>query len=245
MVRNWFSAGHSGVQEAVGLAALYGAYEVIRGFGGHDLGTALANTDRIVSLEQHLGLFVERSVQTGAQSVAFLPALLGFLYLSLHFLGTGAAIIWVHRRRPDAYPIVRTTLVASTALALVGYLAFPAAPPRLAELGFVDTVTKSAGINLSSDLLGSLYNPIAAVPSLHFGYAVIVGVALATLATNRVVRLAGALYPALMLFVIVATGNHFLFDAAAGGLTVVLGWIMARSLVAAPDRLPATRAAVA
>ena len=60
----------------------------------------------------------------------------------------------------------------------------------------------------------------------------IVGAALAALGGTRAVRIAGALYPALMLFVIVATGNHFFFDAAAGGLTVVLGWIMARSLVA-------------
>ena len=65
--------------------------------------------------------------------------------------------------------------MVSTGLALVGYLTFPAAPPRLAGLGFTDTVTKSAGVNLSSDLLGALYNPVAAVPSLHFGYALIVG----------------------------------------------------------------------
>jgi hypothetical protein len=145
-------------------------------------------------------------------------------------------VVWVHRHRPHAYPVVRTTLVTSTALALVGYVLYPAAPPRLAELGFVDTVSSSTGLNLSSDLLGSLYNPIAAVPSLHFGYALIVGVALAALARNRVVRLIGAAYPAAMLFIIVATGNHFFVDAAAGGLTVVLGWIMARSLVAISGR---------
>ena len=52
--------------------------------------------------------------------------------------------MWVHRRRPDAFATVRTTLVVATGLALVGYLIFPAAPPRLAGLGFTDTVTKSA-----------------------------------------------------------------------------------------------------
>ena len=134
---------------------------------------------------------------------------------------------------------MRTTLIASTALALIGYVLYPAAPPRLADLGFVDTVSSSTGLNLSSDLLGSFYNPIAAVPSLHFGYALIVGVALAALATNRAVRLVGAAYPAVMLFIIVATGNHFFVDAAAGGLTVVLGWITARSLVARGTAVPA------
>ena len=220
MVRNWFSVAHSGVHELVGLAALYGVYEVIRGFGGADWIAALANTSDIVALEQRLGLYVERGIQESAQGISGLPSVLGLLYIALHFTGTGAAIVWVHRRHPDAYPVVRTTLVTATALALIGYLFYPAAPPRLADLGFADTVTESAGINLSSDLLGSLYNPIAAVPSLHFGYAVIVGAALAALGGTRAVRIAGALYPALMLFVIVATGNHFFFDAAAGGLTV-------------------------
>ena len=47
------------------------------------------------------------------------------------------------------------------------------------------------------------------------------------LARRRWVRVLGALYPAFMLFDIVATGNHFLFDAATGGaLVVVVGWLV-------------------
>jgi hypothetical protein len=245
MVRRWFSTAHSGVNELLALAALYGVYEVVRGFGGEDFAAALANTGDIVTLERHLGVFVEQAVQESVDGLAGVPALLGLAYIALHFVGTTAVVVWVHRSRPDAYPMVRTTLVAATALALVGYLAYPAAPPRLADLGFADTVTEHTGLNLSSDLLGSFYNPIAAVPSLHFGYALIVGVALATLARRRSVRIAGALYPGLMLFVIVATGNHFLFDAAAGGLTVAAAWLVARAVVAGSggrvDRTTRTR----
>src|SRR5918996_142565 len=83
------------------------------------------------------------------------------------------------------------------------YGLFPVAPPRLAGLGFADTVPHHAGINLSSDLLGSLYNPYAAVPSLHFGYALLVGVVMGRLARSRTMRAAGALYAPFMLFVIV------------------------------------------
>lgn len=245
MLRSWLSSTHSGVHEVAGLAALYGTYEVVRGFGGEDYAAAFAHTDAIVALEQRLGVFVERTVQESVSGFAGVPALLGAAYMLLHFLGTAVLVVWVHRRRPDAYPIVRTTLVTSTALALVGYVLYPAAPPRLADLGFVDTVSSSTGLNLSSDLLGSLYNPIAAVPSLHFGYALIVGVALATLARNRAVRLVGAAYPAAMLFIIVATGNHFFVDAAAGGLAVVLGWIMARPLVAPASSAPTVARAAA
>lgn len=125
----------------------------------------------------------------------------------------------------------------ATALALVRYLAFPAAPPRLADLGFRDAVADGAGVNLSSDLLGALYNPVAAVPSLHFGYAVIVGAGLFLFATRRWLRWVGAAYSLLMLYVIVATGNHFFLDALAGGAVVALGWWGARVLTERRGRL--------
>jgi hypothetical protein len=236
MLRSWLSKSHSGLREIGALAALYAVYEVVRGFGSEDYDTAFENTADIVELERSLGVFGEAAVQRAAESIGWLPALLGLAYIALHFAGTTAAIIWVYRRHRAHFPLVRTTLIAATALALVGYVLYPAAPPRLTDLGFADTVSSNTGLNLSSDLLGSLYNPIAAVPSLHFGYALIVGAAIAMLARRLSVRLVGAAYPAVMLFVIVATGNHFFFDALAGGAVVVAGWLLARPLVRAPRR---------
>ena len=199
MVRSWFSRSHSGLQELGALAVLYTLYEVVRGVPSENVQAAMRHTAEIVDLEQSVGIYVERGVQEAFETLPVLPTVLGIAYVALHFAGTTAALVWLHRRHPEHFPIVRTTLVAATALALVGYVLYPAAPPRLAGLGFSDTVTTHAGINLSSDLLGTLYNPFAAVPSLHFGYALIVGVALATLASSRVVRVLGALYPLAML----------------------------------------------
>src|SRR5436309_2521769 len=85
-------------------------------------------------------------------------------------------------------------------------------------LVYVGTVSHSAKVNLSSDLLGNLYNPFAAVPSLHFGYALLVGVTVAVIAKRRLTRALGWAYPVVMLVVIVGTGNHFFFDAAGGAL---------------------------
>ena len=152
-----------------------GVYEVVRGVGGEDWTAARLHTADIVALERSLGIFWEQGVQDASATVPGLARILGVLYITLHFAVTIGFLAWVHRRRPDAFAMVRTTLVAATGIALAGYLTFPAAPPRLAGLGFTDTVSKSAGVNLSSDLLGALYNPLAAVPSLHFGYALLVG----------------------------------------------------------------------
>jgi hypothetical protein len=236
VLRSWFSRSHSGLQELGALVVLYSLYEVVRGVPNENVEAAMRHTAEIVALEQGVGIYIERGVQEAFDAVPGMPTVLGLAYLVLHFVGTTAALVWLHRRHPDRFPIVRTTVVAATALALVGYVLYPAAPPRLADLGFADTVTSHTGLNLSSDLLGALYNPFAAVPSLHFGYALIVGVVLATLAERRWVRVVGAVYPLVMLLVIVATGNHFVFDAALGAVVVLAGWLVARLLV---ERQPA------
>jgi hypothetical protein len=238
-MRRALTSPHRGLVEVAALVALYGLYQLVRGFGELDFAAAHRHTAEIVAFEQRLGIFVERGVQDAAQAVPGLASALGFLYIALHVLLTAGVLVWVYRARREHFALVRTALVVSTGLALVGYVVYPAAPPRLAGLGFTDTVTEHGGFNLSSDLLGGLYNPIAAVPSLHFGYALLVGAAVAAYAGRRSVRALGALYPAAMLFIIVATGNHCWFDAAAGGAVVVAGWLVARRLVASREPRPA------
>jgi PAP2 superfamily len=225
---------HHGAVEAAALAALYGVYELTRGAADGSWAVARAHAAEIVRFERELGMFWEWEVQNWAQALPGVPALLGVAYVVLHVVGTIGALVWVYHRRREHFALLRTVLVAASGLALVVYVIYPTAPPRLARLGFVDTVTSHTGVNLNSELLGRLYNPIAAVPSLHFGYALIVGVAVAALARRRSVRALGALYPALMLFVIVATGNHFWIDAAAGLLVAVAAWLMARALLREP-----------
>jgi hypothetical protein len=232
MLRSWLSNSHSGAREIGGAALLYAVYEVVRGFGGENYAAAYAHTDDIVALERRVGVYWEHGIQRVAEAIPAVPTLLGLLYVALHFAGTAGFLVWVHRRHRHAFPVVRTALIVSTALALVGYVLYPAAPPRLADLGFADTVSSSTGLNLSSDLLGALYNPIAAVPSLHFGYALLVGMGLHGLGHRKI----GAAYPVLMLIVIVATGNHFFLDAAAGGAVTVAGWWIANRVIAPAPR---------
>jgi len=236
------SSPHRGSVEVATLVALYAVYEIVRGQGHATVAAARAHTDWIVHLEQRFHVFGERAVQHAADAVPGAPTLLGIAYIALHFLGTTAFLVWLYRRHRERFALVRNTMIAATGIALTLYVVFPVAPPRLAALGFVDTVSKHAGVNLSSDVLGSLYNPFAAVPSLHFGYALLVGVTIAAVARRRVVRVLALAYPLVMLVVIVATGNHFFFDAAGGALAVGAGYLIA-TWVGAARREPQRRTA--
>ena len=211
-----------GALEALLLAGLYFSGELARGLARAGEPTADANATTIVRLERRLHVFDEAAIQRAAGHVGGLPTLLGYAYVSLHLAGSVAVLIWVYRRRRDEYARLRNTLALASGLAIAGYALFPTAPPRLAGIGMKDTVSSVTAVDLHSTLVSSLYNPYAAVPSVHIVFSVIVGVAVVRLARRPLWRVAGAVYPVFVLFVIVATGNHFFFDAAAGAAVAML-----------------------
>jgi len=231
VVRDWLSTRHSLRVELVAVLGLYAVYESARGLFAGGSSAAVRHADDVVAVERSLHLFFERSVQRRAEHVPALVGPLGVAYLSLHLAGTGAVLLWLHGRRPRAYPFVRTTLLLASALALIGYVVFPTAPPRLSGLGILDTVSGHAHVNLNKGLVSGLYNPYAAMPSMHAGYALIVGATLVRQGHNLITRLAGAVYPVLVVLVIVATGNHFFLDAAAGAAAAALAALVTALLV--------------
>jgi hypothetical protein len=208
--------------EALLLAGLYLAGELARGLARGGPATAHAHAADIVRLERRLHVFDEGSVQRAAHHVAGLPAFLGYAYVSLHLAVTVTVLFWVYLRRRHAYARLRNTFAVASALAVAGYALFPTAPPRLAGIGIGDTVSAATSVDLDSSLVSSLYNPYAAVPSMHIGFSLLVAVAVVRLARRPLWRIAGALYPVFVLFMIVATGNHFFADAAAGALVAGL-----------------------
>jgi PAP2 superfamily len=237
--RGWLSTRHSLPIELAMVIGVYAAYEATRGLVAGGAYVALRHAQDVASLERSLHIFVEESVQHAALAVPGLIGTFDFAYLTLHLSLTGGLLLWLHRRHPDAYPFVRTTLLLATALAVVGYVVFPTAPPRLSGLGIVDTIS-GGQVDLNNGLVSSLYNPFAAVPSLHVGYALIAGTSLARYAPHLIARLAGLAYPPFVLLVIVATGNHFLLDAAAGAAVAGVAFLVARLLVTS-ERAPDAR----
>jgi PAP2 superfamily len=229
--------------EAVLLLALYLVYEATRGLTVGDRSTALGHAREIIELERGLHAFHEPSVQELVGDLHLL-APLGVFYLFAHLSATVGVLAWLYWRRPAAFAFTRTALILASLLSLVGYALFPTAPPRM--VGLVDSVSQLNHVDLDHGFISGLYNPVAAVPSMHFGYALLLGGVLVREACSARARVAAALYPPLVLLVIVATGNHFLFDAAAGAAVIAVATAASARLQAtAPLRLaPAERTAV-
>jgi hypothetical protein len=225
LARHRFS--RSWAVETLLLAGLYLVSELSRGLARGGEAAAERHAAAIARLERHLHLFGEATVQRAAHQVYGLPLVLGYAYLTLHLGITVAVLAWVYRYRREAYPFLRNTLALASLLAVVGYALFPTAPPRLAGVGIADTVSGATSINLGSRLVSSLYNPYAAVPSIHVGFSLLVGAAIWRLGRRRLWQLFGLVYPIGVLFVIVATGNHFFVDAAAGAAVAAVAAMLA------------------
>jgi hypothetical protein len=245
-LRGWLLTRHSLRREAILVLGFYALYEGTRGLASGDSGLAERHAHHVIDLERWLHCFVERDVQQAVHAVPHLAGTLGVLYLTLHLTVTGGYLLWLHLRRPAAFPIVRSTLLIASGLALIGYIAYPTAPPRLAGVGITDTVS-NGHVDLNHGLISSLYNPYAAVPSMHVGYAVIVGAGLYAYGGRMALRVAGILYPCLVLLTVVATGNHFLFDATVGTAVSATAYATVRLLgprqLAEVLSLPASREA--
>ena len=233
LLGSWLSVRHSLRVEAAAALTLYGLYELTRDLVVSDSAQADAHAHRLVALERSLHLFVESNVQRAVQTLPGVTSLFGVAYLTLHLAVTAGVLLWLHRRRPDGFAFARTALLLASGLALIGFLVYPTAPPRLAGVGILDTVS-GAHSDLNRGLVSTLYNPYAAVPSMHVGYALIIAAALLHHGRHSLVRTFGALYPPFVVLVTVATGNHFFLDAAAGALVAGLAAALAALLTWRP-----------
>jgi hypothetical protein len=207
------------------IAAGYWTYSLIRNAVPEQQHAALRNTDLIWRAEQWLGIAVERSVNHAVDAVTWLIVGMNYYYATLHFVVTIGVLVWLYLRHPGRYASGRLTLFATTVVALAGYYYFPLAPPRLMpDGGFIDTVLvhRTWG-SMASGNLKHMSNQYAAMPSMHIGWSLWSGLAIASLARRTQVRILGLLYPVATLMVIVATANHFWLDAVGGALCVGFG----------------------
>ena len=215
------------------MQATYMAYRLVRGWIDDPQGASAAfeHGRNIISLERSTGLFFEPALQDWIGGTSLVGDLASWVYLNAQVTITLGALVYLYLRHNSSFYFVRNMFIVSWAIALAGYALFPTAPPRFfPEWGFVDSVSDFTGVAPDSATANALFNPYAAVPSMHVAFALMIGLPLAALAKHDVTRIFWRIYPLIVSFVIVVTANHFILDAVLGALTAALAYAAAVSL---------------
>jgi hypothetical protein len=226
------------LRQIVLFCGAYYAYRIVRGIVDDRVATAFANAREIVSLERGLHLFVEPGIQHFARAHEWLIDFSSWMYVNSHFVVTTVTLAWIYLRRNERFYFVRNMFMVAMGLALVLYVLFPTAPPRLLpDLGFTDSVRGLTGASADTGIGAALVNPYAAVPSMHVCFALMLGVPMARMVRRRWAKVLWSLYPLMLTWVVVATANHWWIDAALGALTAAFAAAFAAGLLsrARPD----------
>ncbi|MFF3935793.1 phosphatase PAP2 family protein [Streptomyces phaeofaciens] len=224
------------VRELLLVAGLFLVYKFGRQLATGHTAEAYRNAHDVWHAERWLHLPGEGTVQSLLLHGDTLTRAANTYYATVHFPATLAFLVWLYLRRPAHYVWARRVLAAVTAAALALHLAFPLAPPRmLAATGLVDTARVYGPSVYGPPRTDHLSNQFAAMPSLHFGWALMVAIGL-IVATRSRWRGLWLLHPLLTLLVIVGTANHYWLDAIVAG--ALLG--VALTVIHAPRRTATT-----
>ncbi|MGI8614375.1 MAG: phosphatase PAP2 family protein [Nocardioidaceae bacterium] len=226
----WRQASHRRrlVLELTLLTVLYVAYSLGRAWVSSEPSGAVRRGRELLHWEQLVHLDIEPVANQGVSAIVPLAVVGCFLYATLHYVLTPAALMWVFRRRPLECAHARSSLVLATAAGLLVFALAPVAPPRLLPGGaFIDTMAEYASYGWWSDAgsavrgMQGLTNQYATLPSLHIGWAVWVALVVWRATPSRRLRALAVSYPLLIAVVVVVTGNHYLIDVAAGAVLML------------------------
>jgi hypothetical protein len=214
-------------REVVIVVSAYFCYFLVRGFvAGHEF-EAFNRAADLISLERAMGIFWEVDLQGHVQDIGLLENLANWVYVWGHWPVIIPVSVWLFLRHRDDYYIYRNAFLISGAVGLVIFSTLPVAPPRfMPAWGFVDT----AQAYHSGPSAALLVNEYAAMPSLHFGWNLLVGTALFRHGEWLALRAVGAVLPPAMFLSIVLTGNHYFLDGIAGGAVCLLALVAAIKL---------------
>ena len=215
-------------QEIGFIAIVYFLYSMVRNaVPAHEIG-AFHRARIILSMERWAHIDFEHALNQFVAREHWLAYICNYYYSTLHFVVTIGVLVWLYVKHPLRYRSIRSVLLITNVVALIGFWFLAVAPPRMLH-GFIDTVVRfHTWGSLASPGLAKASNQFAAMPSLHIGWSLWCGLAIVTLARRRWVRMLGALYPLATLFVIVGTANHFVLDAVGGAATLGLAVLVQR-----------------
>jgi membrane-associated phospholipid phosphatase len=182
---------------------------------------AVDHAHDIVGLERRWGIAVEDDLQGLVAPSEPLRTLANWVYIWGHWPVIVGVMVWLAWRHRREFLRLRDAMLLSGAVGMVVFATYPVAPPRLADGYMIDTVTQH------SQAYRVLQPPIftdqyAAMPSLHAGWDLLVGIAVFTAASTTILRVVGVAMPVLMMLAVVATANHYVLDVVAGVALVLL-----------------------
>lgn len=216
--RWWHSrAGAEMLKELVIVVGLFLLYRLGRQLGKQHVDNAFENARQVIRFENRFGFGNEIGLQQQLLPHRWVIQGLNQYYARVHFPVSVGFIVFCYIRWPDTYKQVRKLFIIVTSTALVIHLAYPLAPPRMMP-GFVDTIARYGPTIYGSKTVA---NQFAAMPSLHFGWAVLVAYGVWH-ATQGVWRFVAILHPFLTLSAIVVTANHYWLDPIVAGAIVAL-----------------------
>ncbi|MEO8540830.1 MAG: phosphatase PAP2 family protein [bacterium] len=211
----------------IGLAtAAYLSYFLVRGFTQSGFQQAADNANLVIRFEKWTNLYHETVVQGAMKHHDSLLNLANWVYIWGHWPVIIVVGTWLLWSSPREYRTLRNTFLISGGIGLLIFATFPVAPPRLLDVGLIDTITERSH---SYRVLQppAFVNQYAAMPSLHFGWDLIIGIVLVRNARSPYVRALGFLLPVAMGWAVIATGNHFVIDTVAGAALALFGLMVA------------------
>lgn len=221
-----------GAIELAFLTVLYVAYSASRLLASNDFPSARGRAVDLLNFEKTWRIAVEGPLNDLFARENWLGIFGSYWYATTHYFVTAAVLIWLYRRSASQYVTARRALVLATIIGLAFYLLIPTAPPRLIDGAYIDILRLHAGAGWwGADAsaprgLGDMTNELAAMPSLHAGWALWVALVFVRARVPVVFQHLGIVYAIITTIVIVGTGNHWILDALAGWIVVGAAFAM-------------------
>lgn len=222
-VASWHGTSH--LREFALVGGAYLLYMLIRQLIAADINAvAFIHAEEVMNLEKNLGFFWEPALQGWAiETSESLVVFFNWAYVLTFYPIIVTASVILYMKSRHRYRYYRNVVLISFLFALAAFAIFPLAPPRMLAREFVDTMAIFGPSIYSGAEGASFYNAFAAMPSLHFGWSVLFAMIFFR-SGNRFLRIFAFIYPSMMLFTIVVTGNHYFLDAIAGGVVILMSF---------------------
>jgi hypothetical protein len=229
----WLRAG----REIGLLTLLFLGYKGVRQAVRGRVDVAFDNAGRVLSFERWLHLDFEAGLQRVALHSHELIVALNRYYVSVHFTATLVFVVWIYLAHRDWYPHIRRLLIGSTGISLILHVVFPLAPPRMMP-GFIDTMAVFGPNSYADDRVASLANQYAAMPSVHFAWAVLIAYAVVRCSRSPL-RWLIVVHPVMTLAAIILTANHYWLDAAVALLVLAITFVAEQRVIGSRATEPA------